>query len=103
MRTIAFLLLLLCTSTMSLASNPKLIVVISLDQYPYEYLTRFRPWLNGGLAMLVDGGAVFSNATYKHGHCTTGPGHTQTGTALSQTTGMTARAAGKPTASRTIP
>ncbi len=59
----------------SISANPDLVIVISLDQFPYEYLARFRPWFHGGLATLLDKGAVFSNANYAHMHCTTGPGH----------------------------
>ena len=75
MRTIALLLLVLVIPGFCFASNPQLIIVISLDQFPYEYLTRFRPWFHGGLATLLDHGAVCANANYGHVHCTTGPGH----------------------------
>ncbi len=75
MRTIVLLLLVLVTPGICFSANPQLIIVISLDQFPYEYLTRFRPWLHGGLATLLDHGAVCANANYNHVHCTTGPGH----------------------------
>jgi predicted AlkP superfamily pyrophosphatase or phosphodiesterase len=57
-------------------TRPKLVVVISLDQFPYVYLTRFREYFGkGGFAYLLDRGANFSNATYKHALTSTGPGH----------------------------
>ncbi len=76
MRTLATLFLMLCIPFFSVSANPDLVIVISLDQYPYEYLTRFRSYLHGGLGMLLEKGAVFTNATYKHAECITGPGHT---------------------------
>jgi predicted AlkP superfamily pyrophosphatase or phosphodiesterase len=58
------------------ASSPKLIVVICLDQFRYDYLTRFNDRCGeGGLRYLTNNGANFSNATYKHAFNTTGPGH----------------------------
>ncbi len=55
--------------------GPRLIVAISVDQMRYDYLVRFRPLLTGGLKTLVERGAVFSNARYRHANCETGPGH----------------------------
>ncbi|HTY00209.1 MAG TPA: alkaline phosphatase family protein [Bacteroidota bacterium] len=75
MRTLSLIILMLFLSTFCLASSPNLIIVISLDQFPEEYLTRFRPWFHGGLANLLDHGAMFVNANYDHAQCTTGPGH----------------------------
>jgi predicted AlkP superfamily pyrophosphatase or phosphodiesterase len=57
-------------------TRPKLVVVISVDQFPYVYLTRFREHFGkAGFAYLLDHGANFSNATYKHAQTTTAPGH----------------------------
>ena len=57
-------------------SRPKLVVVISLDQFRYDYLTRFQDYFgSGGFRMLMDNGANFSNASYKHSANMTGPGH----------------------------
>jgi predicted AlkP superfamily pyrophosphatase or phosphodiesterase len=55
--------------------GPRLVVVVSVDQMRYDYLVRFKPLLKGGLKTLVDRGAVFSNARYRHANCETGPGH----------------------------
>jgi predicted AlkP superfamily pyrophosphatase or phosphodiesterase len=55
---------------------PRLIVVISVDQFRYDYLTRFAPYLGeGGFRRLSANGASFTNASYKHAFNMTGPGH----------------------------
>jgi len=41
----------------------------------YDYLTRFRPLFQGGFKTLLDRGAVFSQAFYRHSNSETGPGH----------------------------
>jgi predicted AlkP superfamily pyrophosphatase or phosphodiesterase len=56
--------------------TPPLVVVISLDQFPFEYLTRFAPYFGkGGFLRLSGQGASFVNASYKHAVNLTGPGH----------------------------
>lgn len=55
--------------------RPRLVVAISVDQMRYDYLVRFRPLFTGGLKALVEQGAVFANARYRHANCETGPGH----------------------------
>ncbi len=58
------------------AAEPRLIVVISLDQFPYEYIARFQPYFGrDGFRYLLTHGASFVNATYKHAATMTGPGH----------------------------
>ncbi len=54
---------------------PRLILVISVDQMRFDYLTRFAPIYKGGFKTLLDRGAVFTNAMYRHSNCETGPGH----------------------------
>lgn len=56
-------------------SGPRLVVVVSVDQMRYDYLVRFKPLFTGGLKALIERGAVFSNARYRHANCETGPGH----------------------------
>jgi len=56
-------------------SGPRLVVVVSVDQMRYDYLVRFKPLFTGGFKTLIDRGAVFSNARYRHANCETGPGH----------------------------
>ncbi len=57
------------------ASGPRLVLVVSVDQMRYDYLVRFKPLFTGGLKTLIERGAVFSNARYRHANCETGPGH----------------------------
>src|SRR5262245_61137010 len=55
--------------------SPKLVLVISIDQMRFDYLTRFAPLYKGGLKTLLDRGAVFTEANYRHSSTETGPGH----------------------------
>ncbi len=60
------------------ASEPavKLAVVITIDQLRADYLVRFRPWLvAGGFKRLLEGGADFRNAHYRHAQTVTASGH----------------------------
>ncbi len=54
---------------------PKLILVISVDQMRFDYLTRFEPLYKGGFRTLLNRGAVLTNALYRHANSETGPGH----------------------------
>lgn len=55
---------------------PRLVVIISIDQFRYDYLTRFSEHFGrGGFNYLLDEGASFSNATFKHALNLTGAGH----------------------------
>jgi predicted AlkP superfamily pyrophosphatase or phosphodiesterase len=55
-------------------AKPKLIVVITVDQLRADYLTRWKPQLTGGFALL-ESGAVFTNAFQDHAVTETAPGH----------------------------
>jgi len=55
--------------------GPSLVVLIAIDQGHPGYLERFRPLLSGGLAWLLDNGAVFTDAHHKHAITATAPGH----------------------------
>ena len=55
--------------------KPKLVLAIVLDQFRYDYLTRFRSEYHGGLARLLTKGAVFTNANYIHVPAITAVGH----------------------------
>ena len=56
--------------------KPRLIVVISIDQFPQEHLQRFRNhFVDDGFTRLLTSGAVFTNATLNHAATLTGPGH----------------------------
>ena len=55
--------------------RPKLVVVIVIDQFRYDYLLRFRSEYTGGLATLMRNGAVFTNARYPQFPTFTAVGH----------------------------
>jgi hypothetical protein len=55
--------------------RPKLIVTIIVDQFRYDYLTRFQQDYNSGLERLLTKGAVFTNARYEHFPTVTAIGH----------------------------
>lgn len=71
--------LLLCLPLLVSAQNgprrPKLILAITVDQFRYDYLIRFREQYNGGIARLLNQGAVFTNAYYEHFPTVTAIGH----------------------------
>jgi predicted AlkP superfamily pyrophosphatase or phosphodiesterase len=55
--------------------RPKLIVVLIIDQFPYNYLVRFRPYfVNGGFNLLLEG-ANFVDCRYDYAITATCPGH----------------------------
>jgi predicted AlkP superfamily pyrophosphatase or phosphodiesterase len=56
-------------------TRPRLVVFVSVDQMRFDYLTRFDSLYQGGLRTLLDQGAVFVNARYRHAATETGPGH----------------------------
>ena len=55
--------------------KPKLILAIVVDQFRYDYLTRFRSDYNAGLARLLTRGAVFTDANYDAFPTVTAVGH----------------------------
>jgi Type I phosphodiesterase / nucleotide pyrophosphatase len=59
----------------SLQAQPKLVVAIVIDQFRYDYLTRFRADYTGGLKRMLDQGAVFTEARYEHVPTVTAVGH----------------------------
>ncbi len=59
----------------SAARPPKLVVVISVDQFRADYLSRFRSGYTQGLARLLERGAVFTNAYLEHFPTVTAIGH----------------------------
>ena len=56
-------------------SKPKLVVGIIIDQFRYDYLTRFRTDYQGGLHQLMTEGANFTNANYAQVPTVTAVGH----------------------------
>jgi hypothetical protein len=55
--------------------QPKLVLVIVIDQFRYDYLTRFRAEYTGGFKTLFDRAALFTNAHYEHFPTVTAIGH----------------------------
>ena len=55
--------------------KPKLVLAIAIDQFRYDYLTRYRGEYTGGLSRLLTHGAVFTNANYEHAPTVTAVGH----------------------------
>ena len=59
----------------SFPNRPKLVVVLVIDQFRYDYLMRFRPYFGkGGFNRLLDG-AVFTDCRFDYASTITGPGH----------------------------
>ncbi|HET6363342.1 MAG TPA: alkaline phosphatase family protein [Gemmatimonadota bacterium] len=58
------------------ADQPRLVLVIVLDQFPYDYLRRFRSHFGaGGFELLLERGAVLTSGRYEHATTRTCPGH----------------------------
>ena len=56
--------------------HPKLIVVITIDQFRGDYLERYRDQFDqGGFRLLLDHGAYFPNCNYNYANTRTAPGH----------------------------
>src|SRR5215475_8745555 len=78
------LLVVLCLSlalTVAGADRPDLVVVISIDQFPYRYIPRFAPYFaEDGFNRFLARGANFTEARYTYSTTYTGPGHAAIGT-----------------------
>jgi predicted AlkP superfamily pyrophosphatase or phosphodiesterase len=68
-------LLPVCAQVAPQPRQTKLLLVLTVDQFRYDYLTRFRSEYNAGLARLLTQGAVFTNAFYEHAPTVTAVGH----------------------------
>jgi predicted AlkP superfamily pyrophosphatase or phosphodiesterase len=55
--------------------GPRLVVVVVVDQMRADYLDRFQSQFVGGLAWLLENGAVFGDAHHDHAVTSTAPGH----------------------------
>jgi predicted AlkP superfamily pyrophosphatase or phosphodiesterase len=77
-RLIILFVVLVCSLVASFGATspkPKLVVGIIIDQFRYDYLTRFRADYHGGLDRLMSQGAVFTNAFYGQVPTVTAVGH----------------------------
>jgi hypothetical protein len=55
--------------------KPKLILAVVVDQFRYDYLTRFRADYTAGFKRILEQGAFFENAHYIHATTVTAIGH----------------------------
>jgi arylsulfatase A-like enzyme len=79
--TAALIILIAGIASAYAADRPSLVVVISIDQFRYDYLERFAPWFSlGGFNRFLKSGANFPNAYYPFANTFTGPGHASIGT-----------------------
>lgn len=78
-----FLALILAALTLAVPASasaynghPKLIVVITIDQFRGDYLERYRDQFGeGGFRLLLDHGAYFPNCNFNYANTRTAPGH----------------------------
>ncbi len=57
--------------------NPKVVVLITIDQFPNYYLEKFKDdFGKNGFNFLIENGTYFSNANFEHIFNETAPGHT---------------------------
>ena len=58
--------------------EPKLVLLLVVDQFRADYLDRFHKEYTGGLKRLLDNSAVFADAHYNHSPTVTAVGHSIT-------------------------
>jgi predicted AlkP superfamily pyrophosphatase or phosphodiesterase len=76
MKRLLLFLLILFVLIAKAEEKPKLVVVIVLDQVPYEYITRFEPYFGeGGFRYFLKNGANFTNCQYPYAYTKTACGH----------------------------
>ncbi|HEY6248518.1 MAG TPA: alkaline phosphatase family protein [Candidatus Angelobacter sp.] len=68
-------LLFLLAPCVAADKKPKLVIALVVDQFRYDYTTRFRTDYHAGLARLLEHGAVFADARYIHLPTVTAVGH----------------------------
>jgi predicted AlkP superfamily pyrophosphatase or phosphodiesterase len=62
--------------TGEISNKPKLVVLISIDQFRYDYLVRFKSYfVEDGFNRLLDHGLDYTNCHYQYAVTKTGPGH----------------------------
>ncbi|HXS97073.1 MAG TPA: alkaline phosphatase family protein [Candidatus Limnocylindrales bacterium] len=75
MKKIALFLLAVTALMAATPPKPKLVLAIVIDQFRYDYLTRFRAEYTAGFNRLLTRGAVFNDARYVHFPTVTAVGH----------------------------
>jgi arylsulfatase A-like enzyme len=56
-------------------AQPKLVVIVVIDQFRGDYLQRADPQFSGGFRTLLDHGAFFTNCNFDYANTETAPGH----------------------------
>ena len=85
------------TGARPVAPSPKLVVLITVDQMRYDYLERYASQYKEGLARLLKGGAVYTDAFQDHANAETAPGHATIGSGREPySTGIVLNAIGVP-------
>ena len=59
--------------------DPKLVILLVVDQMRPDLLTRFDDLYSGGFRWLIDNGIWFTDTHHEHSYTATGPGHTAIG------------------------
>ena len=74
---VAILMLAVAPPMAQRADGPdiRLVLLIVIDQFRYDYMTRFRTEYTGGIKRLLTDGAVFTNANLEHYPTVTAIGH----------------------------
>src|SRR5437016_10957666 len=73
--SMVLVLSLLVTGVAADKQKPKLLVAVVVDQFRYDYLTRFRADYHGGIARMMERGAVYTDAHYLQFPTVTAIGH----------------------------
>jgi predicted AlkP superfamily pyrophosphatase or phosphodiesterase len=55
--------------------KPKLVVFISIDQWRYDLLEKYKDQYNAGFKRLINEATIYSNALHNYSSTETGPGH----------------------------
>lgn len=83
----------------ALEPPPRLVVLLAIDQLRADYITRFESHYGGGLRWLLERGAYFTDASYRHSSTVTAAGHATIATGMHPSThgivGNSWREAGK--------
>ncbi|MXY68292.1 MAG: alkaline phosphatase family protein [Acidobacteriia bacterium] len=65
---------------------PRLVVLLAIDQLRADYITRFESHYSGGLRWLLERGAYFADASYRHSSTVTAAGHATIATGMHPST-----------------
>ena len=83
---LAALALGLALAPLGVEPAPRLVVLLAIDQLRSDYITRFESHYSGGLRWLLDHGAYFPEAAYRHSSTVTAAGHATVATGMHPST-----------------